>query len=264
MADSFSLNRAVSGCRYIRSIYMLATVIELGLLGLLSEQDLHGYELKKQLSELLGSWSTLSFGSLYPALARLERADLVRAVDTATTEPPVPMTGALSGELAAFRNRLVPKAAKSRAPGRRGKKVYGITGGGRERLAELLRDPGPDDERTFALRVAFCRHLPVDERLALFERRKAELNSLLAARRRAPGRRSDPYLRSLRERDTRALAHDLSWVDELIEATRSGGSSAFERTTPPRLGAAVVPSPSLTSLTTTVGVPADAAKEGSP
>src|SRR5436305_9284174 len=140
-------------------------MIELGLLGLLHEQSLHGYELKKQLSELLGSWS-LSFGSLYPALGRLERAGLVRAVEGdadagAPAEPAIPMTGALSGELAAFRGRLAPRTkTRGSGPGRRGRKVYGITDRGRERLIELLTAPGPDDDRTFSLRVAFCRHLP--------------------------------------------------------------------------------------------------------
>jgi DNA-binding PadR family transcriptional regulator len=197
-------------------------MIELALLGLLTEQDLHGYELKKQLGELLGSWSTMSFGSLYPALARLEKAGLVKAVEahTLVAEPAVPMTGALSGELAAFRHRLAPKSIGGR--GRRGKKGYGITDLGRERFHELLTAAGPDDERTFALRVAFCRHLDPPERLALFEQRKAELNGQLASRRRPAERRGDVYLRSLRDRDTRTLAHDLEWLDELIAATRNG------------------------------------------
>src|SRR4051794_23650637 len=103
-------------------------MIELAILGLLTEQDLHGYELKKQLGELLGSWSTMSFGSLYPALARLEKTGLVKAVETAgADEPAIPMTGALSGELAAFRHRIAAKTGKQvGARGRRGKKVYGI------------------------------------------------------------------------------------------------------------------------------------------
>lgn len=196
-------------------------MIELALLGLLTEQDLHGYELKKQLGDLLGSWSTISFGSLYPALARLEKAALVKAVEANghPVEPAMPMTGALSGELAAFRNRLAPKAG---VRGRRGKKVYGLTDTGRARFDELLVEPGPDDERTFALRVAFCRYLRPVQRLVIFERRKAELTGLLAVRRQPGERRSDLYLRSLRDRDTRALSADLAWIDELIAATRDG------------------------------------------
>ena len=55
-------------------------MLELAILGLLKEQELHGYELKKRLAETMGSGTGVSFGSLYPALARLEKADAVRVV----------------------------------------------------------------------------------------------------------------------------------------------------------------------------------------
>ena len=47
-------------------------MLELAILGLLKEQDLHGYELRKRLSDTLGFASGATFGSLYPALHRLE------------------------------------------------------------------------------------------------------------------------------------------------------------------------------------------------
>ena len=53
-------------------------MLELAVLGLLSEQPLHGYELKKRLSETLGPLWGISFGSLYPALRRLERSGAIR------------------------------------------------------------------------------------------------------------------------------------------------------------------------------------------
>ncbi|MBV9661123.1 MAG: helix-turn-helix transcriptional regulator [Acidimicrobiales bacterium] len=56
-------------------------MLELAILGLLKEQELHGYELKKRLAEELGFASGVSFGSLYPALARLEAAGAVGAVE---------------------------------------------------------------------------------------------------------------------------------------------------------------------------------------
>jgi DNA-binding PadR family transcriptional regulator len=49
-------------------------VLELAILGLLKEQPLHGYELKKRLGDTLGFLWGVSYGSLYPALRRLERA----------------------------------------------------------------------------------------------------------------------------------------------------------------------------------------------
>jgi DNA-binding PadR family transcriptional regulator len=190
-------------------------MIDLAILGLLDEQDLHGYELKKRLAELVGARSGVSFGSLYPALARLEKAGAVKAVEAHTADTTIPMTGALSGEIAAFRAKI-GRPAK----GRRTKKVYGITEVGRRRLGELLVDDSTDD-RTFAVQVAFCHTLLPEQRLALFDRRRTVLERRLAERSRVTGGRTDTYRSWLREHDTRTITHDLAWIDELIGAARA-------------------------------------------
>jgi DNA-binding PadR family transcriptional regulator len=194
-------------------------MIDLAILGLLKEQDLHGYELRKRLAELPGARSgVVSFGSLYPALARLERDGFVKAVEANTrTDRPVPSSGSLAGELAAFRARHLPTS------GGRSKKVYGLSARGEAQLQALLTDPQPSDDRTFALRVAFCRFLSSEERLALFERRRAELAARAAERRRSHGgtdRVLDRYRRMLRERDDQSLSQDLAWLDRLIADER--------------------------------------------
>jgi DNA-binding PadR family transcriptional regulator len=193
-------------------------VIDVAILGLLKEQELHGYELRKRLGDLPGARSAVvSFGSLYPALARLERSGLVKAVEGSTrTEKAVPSSGSLAGELAAFRKRHLPNA------GGRSKKVYGLTARGDQHLVELLTAPQPVDERTFALQVAFCRHLAPEQRLELFERRRAELLARVAERRRGTDRTLDRYVHRLRERDDDALSHDLAWLDRLIAEESSG------------------------------------------
>ncbi len=79
----------------------------MAILGLLEERELHGYEIRRQLREGLGLLANVSFGSLYPALARLEAAGAVVATeDRAEPEPPAaPPTGSLSGERAVQRAR---------------------------------------------------------------------------------------------------------------------------------------------------------------
>lgn len=199
-------------------------MLELAILGLLKEQDLHGYELKRRLSETLGPLSSVSFGSLYPALAKLDAAGAVKAVEAndATPFSPVPMTGSIGGELAAFRARRV----SARPPrGGRGKKVYGITERGEQLFAELLTAEGAagDDDRGFSLRLAFARYLPADARLGLFERRRAFLVERLAKARssiRSGRERLDNYTRSLLEHGTEATERDISWLDKLIAAER--------------------------------------------
>lgn len=194
-------------------------MIEIAILGLLKEQDMHGYELRKRLDELPGSRPTVSFGSLYPALGRLEKAGYVKAVTFQTTPlPTAPMSGSLQGELAAFK-ALRRSAAAEAKRGSRGKKVYGLTDDGDRRLRELLVDPGVADDRDFELRVAFCHHLTSDQRLDLFRLRRDELLRRRDLGRQAgKGRGLTTYLRSLLEHNTQAVTADLAWLDGLITA----------------------------------------------
>jgi len=202
-------------------------MIDLAILGLLTEQELHGYELKKRLGELLTSRASISFGSLYPALSRLEKAGCVKAVEERTSVPAgAPMSGSLVGELAAFRARVRESSLVQSAG--RGKKVYGITDHGRERLGELLASPDVSDDREFALRVAFARHLPDAARLELFERRRTELLGRRDdLRKRATD--GDTYLGALRKRDADHLVNDLAWLDQMIEAERTLTQSLEEQ-----------------------------------
>lgn len=194
-------------------------MIELAVLGLLKESDLHGYELKKRLRDVLGPLSSVSFGSLYPALARLERAGLVKAVE-AREVPSFPLTGSFTGEAAAFRTTLLGSTGRRLAArGPRGKKVYGLTEAGGSRLQELLAEPA-DDDRTFALQLAFCRWCDADTRLSLLRRRRDLLERRLEEGRRAlvaKGERADRYVLSLMQHDTESTERDLEWLDRLIE-----------------------------------------------
>lgn len=195
-------------------------MIDLAVLGLLKDQELHGYELKKRLRDLLGPLSSVSFGSLYPALSRLEAAGAVKAVEAGTgpVASPIPMTGALSGEVAAFRAATRRRTTR----GTRGKKVYGITEEGERRLSELIAAPGDDDDRSFTLKLAFCRHLDDAARLTLLERRRAQLVERLdeARRRVRSGGRLDTYTRSLLEHRADSTQADIAWLDRLIDAER--------------------------------------------
>jgi DNA-binding PadR family transcriptional regulator len=211
-------------------------MLELAILGLLKEQELHGYELKKRLSTTLGFGTVgfgggVSFGSLYPALRRLEQAGAVKAVEGSTAvSPTIPMTGSLGGELAVFRAR---KSAGRAGRDSRGKKVYGITDRGETLFEELLatENQSSEDDRVFNLRLAFARHLPPDARLGMLERRRGQLLERLVqlrARLRVGRERSDPYTCSLMEHDREAAEHDLTWIDRLIESERAGGPDGAE------------------------------------
>ena len=196
-------------------------MLELAILGLLGEQELHGYEIRKRLRDELGFFSPVSFGSLYPALSRLERSGAVESAEEDDLgAPAVPMTGSLGGERAALRAR------RPGGRGRRGRKVFRITEEGRRQFAELLdseRDAGTDDARSFGLRLAFARYLPPPARLRLLERRRAQLVQHLGdVRQAAAGRRPlDPYARSVVEHTAESTERDISWLDHLIAAEQA-------------------------------------------
>ena len=65
-------------------------MLDLAILGLLEERDLHGYEIRRQLREHLGLLANVSFGSIYPALTRLEKSGAVVATEGARPEPAAP------------------------------------------------------------------------------------------------------------------------------------------------------------------------------
>jgi DNA-binding PadR family transcriptional regulator len=198
-------------------------MLELAILGLLQGRELHGYEIRKRLRDDLGLFSNVSFGSLYPALGRLERSGAVVGVvePDAAESAPVPMTGSLGGERAAMRSRRT-----SATRGRRARKVYRITEEGRRQFAELLdSERDADDARSFGLRLAFARYLPPAARVRLLERRRASLVQRLEhARGAATGReRLDPYARSFVEHTTEVTEREISWIDRLLDAERGPG-----------------------------------------
>jgi len=201
-------------------------MLELAVLGLLKEQPLHGYELKKRLGETLGFLWGVSYGSLYPALRRLERDGAIEIVEPAPSgSTPIPATGSVAGDLASARLRAV--ADRLASGGRRTRKAYRITPRGDALLLELLLadDDRADDERTFGLKLAFCRHLPQDARLQLLEHRRVVLLERLDRSRRpgrtSPGATDDRYTRSLREHRTRSTERDLEWIEELVVLERA-------------------------------------------
>jgi DNA-binding PadR family transcriptional regulator len=198
-------------------------MLDLAILGLLEERELHGYEIRRQLRDSLGLLANVSFGSLYPALARLEAAGAVEAAESpgAPEQVPAPPTGSLSGERAVLRAHRLGGTR-----GRRARKVYRITDTGRRMFAELLAGGGgADDARSFGLRLAFARHLAPQARLGLLERRRAQLQQRLDEVQAAAGRSPlDVYARSVVEHTAEAVAQDVRWLDRLIDAERQGAT----------------------------------------
>ena len=177
-------------------------MLELAVLGLLKERAMHGYELRKQLTQRLGFFWTVSFGSLYPSLRKLERRGWVE------------------------------KARPPATSGRR-KQVYRITPTGEREFLNLLEE-GPDvgGEDKFPLRLAFFRYLRPETRIRLLERRKAYLQDRLEEGRRSLSQakrgHADTYTLSLMRHGVDVTERDIVWLEGLIAVERGTESAPTE------------------------------------
>ena len=175
----------------IESIYTAVVMLDFAILGLLLEGPRHGYELKRALGEL-GFWK-VSFGSLYPALRRLEKRGAIEA------------TG---------------------GTGRR--KAYAITDSGMETFDTLLQaDPDASEtERAFQVRLAFLGHLPKERRVKVLEDRRTRLSQQLKTARetlvdaRSARKNTDRYRLALMEHAMRSTEADIAWLDGLVASER--------------------------------------------
>ncbi len=174
-------------------------MLELAVLGLLKERSMHGYQLSRELSESLGGFWRVSYGSLYPTLRRLEREGAVERV---------------------FDDQEVVRR----------KNVYRITEKGEKLFFELLQesphDNTPEDTR-FRVRLAFFKYLPPETRIRVLERRRAALEDRLNTIRgslRTTRERVDTYTLALMQHGRDATERDIAWLEGLIAAERSNRS----------------------------------------
>jgi DNA-binding PadR family transcriptional regulator len=171
--------------------------LKYGLLGLLAEEPLHGYEVKNRFEAMLGGTWEVNIGQVYTTLQRLERDGLVRP----------------AGER-----------------GDRGKLLYEVSDAGRKALHEWLAQPesGPQELREdiyvkllLAARVVNGNLGPLLSRQKrAYLQRLRDLNQL-EARAKREGRTD--LARLVRG----ALLHteaDIKWIDELSETGISGES----------------------------------------
>jgi DNA-binding PadR family transcriptional regulator len=179
-------------------------MLEIAILGLLSESPMHGYELRKRLSTLLGAFRAFSYGSLYPSLRRLQEAGWIDEQDP--LEPG-------------------PVSAGFAARSRRGKRVYRLTADGKEHFAQLLAEVGPDayDDEGFGTRLAFFAQTRSDIRLQILEGRKQRMTEQADGMRSSLARtreRLDRYTLQLQEHGLESADREVRWLSELIETER--------------------------------------------
>lgn len=192
-------------------------ILELAVLGLLHEAPLHGYELRKQLSGVLGAFRAVSFGSLYPCLRSLvERGWINERHEDG--EP---------SQLGASKKRT--------------RITYELTAEGKEQFQTLMSQTGPAswEDENFDVHFAFFGRASRDVRLRILEGRRSRLEERLDDARTASAtrrQRVDSYTAELQRHGLDSTEREVRWLSELIETERSAyGTPA--RTTPQAISA---------------------------
>ncbi len=177
-----------------------AGVLEFAVLGLLQESPMHGYELRKRLNGVLGSFRAISYGSLYPCLKDLVARgwiaeDLSGSTPVETGAPPL--------------------------SGKRARIVYQLTTDGKERLGDWLSEAGPEtweDER-FGVHLAFFGRTDAEVRMRILQGRRSRLEERLDAWRQSMTRgreRRDAYTLQLQQHGLESVEREVRWLRELI------------------------------------------------
>ena len=168
-------------------------MLELAILGLLKERSMHGYQLSKRLTDSLGGFWRVSYGSLYPTLKRLERQGAVEQV---------------------FDQQEVARR----------KNVYRITDAGRDAVPKAARGGGSDtagEDNRFRVRLAFFKYLAPESRIRVLERRRAfleeRLDTITSSLATTTG---DTYTLSLIQHGRETTEQDIAWLNGLIAAER--------------------------------------------
>ena len=120
------------------------------ILGLLMEQPMSGYDIKKRVQTVLGAVANASYGTLYPALHKLLDEGLVEM-------------------------REVPQQSRP------SKKVYDITQTGRQELLSWLREPPTEEkiQREFLLKLYLAKYLTTREVQLLLATRRGQTEAAL-------------------------------------------------------------------------------------
>ncbi len=179
------------------------SVLETAILGLLNASPLHGYELRKRLNLLLGSFRALSYGSLYPALKGMAQRGLITGAEASTGDP------ALHPPLSGKRARI----------------VYELTAEGKEHLHTELSSAGPAawEDDSFDVRFALFGQTDAETRLRILEGRRSRLTERLELFRESMTRtreRLDEYTLELHRHGLEQVEREVRWLDGLITTER--------------------------------------------
>lgn len=166
-------------------------MLELAALGLLQDEPLHGYRLKKQLETFMGGCVSANYGAIYPLLKRLQRQGLID---------------------------VMLEEAGSQGGNRR---IYCITPAGQDRWQqEMIAHPHEswvNSRARFMIKFLFFSHLQPDQRLSLMTHRLAVCQQRLEkVQPDLADSQRDPYKALVWQRHQHNLQFEVQWLQGQI------------------------------------------------
>lgn len=185
-------------------------LLEFAILGLLNDQPMHGYELRKRLNGVLGSFRSISYGSLYPCLKDLLVRSLI--VEDGPADAGAP---ALTG--------------------RRARIVYALTAEGKEHFQTMLEETGPSawEDEAFDVHFAFFGRTDAEVRMRILEGRRTRLEerlSLVRASLVKTREQVDSYTSELQRHGLESVEREVRWLTELIASEKAETPNSTSQT----------------------------------
>lgn len=172
---------------------------------------MHGYGIRQIMNRIIGPYRTMAWGPLYTALRRLQASGLIEAAADDAHGDEADMRGG--------------------PPSKR----YRLTEAGRARFHALMavpREPEPEYEFLFGIKLARFGHAAPEERLALLRDYRAycrgRLDHLVEASRRLgaiphTAVNERPWILAAMDRWRAVWEADAAWVSRLIRVLEVGG-----------------------------------------
>ena len=195
--NTYSIYRIdISGQEMEAQVRSRSESLEFALLGLLSQNELHGYELRKRMTAIFGPFRGLSFSVLYPQLRRMLDAGLIE--ETFTED------GGLS---------------------RRSRIVYHLSAKGAARFSQLTETVSPDtwEDEGFEVRFAFFSPTSRANRVRILEgrhRRLKERAEILRNELEKSPIGLDKYLEEWRRHSLESAEREIAWLEGMIKTER--------------------------------------------
>jgi len=158
------------------------------ILGLLAQNPMTGYDMRKHVQDVLSVVTNASYGSLYPILHKLLEEEAVQMDEVAQE-------------------------------GRPAKKIYRITQKGAKELQAWLKQAPAEDKfkREFLLKLYFAQEMPAQDLRKMLMRRQQEMQARLSSLYLEREATNDPRQKWILDYSLSMYQAEMTWLEQVQE-----------------------------------------------